>query len=145
MAYSDDLDDVSDSKAKGRGPNRPTPDLTKAFAKLVEEGSPFNVVCDYLGIPQSTFYNWQRKGRFYNQSPEAEPKFKAYGDFEAAIRKAGAAYYLELVRRLHDPKNARWNREMSILERRDRANFAKFDVLGAAAEAETLDPDERYA
>lgn len=144
---SEDKEDQEQSLAKSRGPNRPTRELIKQFSALVEDGLPFDVACDFLGISSQSFWSWIRKGKFFNQSPESEPKYKVYGDFEQAVKKSAAVYYHKLVNRLHDPKNLKWQRDLAILERRDRKNFAKYDLLsgGASQQLEELDPDSRYA
>lgn len=134
--------DDSESLAKNRGPNRPTPDLIKQVCNLIEEGLPISSVLDYLGISPQTFYTWYRKGKLYNEDPDLEPKHKIYGDFEIAIKRAHASYQLTLIRRLH--KDEKWSRALAILERRDKKNFSKFDPF-AGETLEQIDPDQKFS
>lgn len=134
--------DDSESNVKARGPNRPTPELIKQVCNLVEEGLPITSVLDYLGISPQTFYGWYRKGKMYNDSPDVEPKYRIYGDFELALKKAHASYQLTLIRRLH--KDEKWGRALAILERRDKKNFSKFDPFSGES-LEQIDPDERFS
>ena len=133
-----------ESKAKSRGPQRPTKELILQFVELIEQGVSLDVTCDYLGVAQQTCSQWIKKGRAYNTYPESEPKYEIYGDFEAALKKAAATYNIRMVKRVHNAEKG-WSRDLAILERRDRKNYSKYDVMGGQGPLESLDPDQKYA
>ena len=125
-----------------RRPSKLTQELIVQVCDLLEQGMPMDGVCDFLGIAPQTFWTWLRKGTLYLQDPEIQPKYRLYGDFILNTRRSAAAYRLHLLNRLHTGSN--WSREMSILERRDRKNFSRFDPYGYGT-YEQLDPDEKFA
>lgn len=119
-----------------------TDELVQQFCELVAEGMPMDGACDYLGIHSSTFWAWMRRGQHYCDDPEnSNPEDKIYGDFVKTCKRATAEYRLWLLRRIHNSKD--WKRELSILERRDRQNFGRFDLSGGTP-FEVLDADERF-
>ena len=98
-------------------------------------------VCDFLGIAPQTFWTWIRKGTLYLQDPEIQPRYKLYGDFMLNTRRSAAVYRLTITRKLHN--SSTWSRELAILERRDRKNFSRWDVMGGGG-YETLSIDEKF-
>lgn len=116
--------------------------LIKEFCDLVKKGLPADGVCDYLGINETTYWSWIRRGQKYLDG-DGEPKEDAiYGKFVAEFRRATACYRLERIESLHRPGNDLWTREMAILERRDRKSFSKYDIAGGTDE--DIDPDEKF-
>jgi len=114
--------------------------LIRQFTSLVERGLPLDGVCDYLGLPGITFFNWLRKGDAYLTGNGELKEYRMYGEFVRLLRKATAKYRLILVDRLHGDED--WIRCMTILERRDRRNFSRKEPSGGGEES--LNPDERF-
>ena len=117
-------------------------DLLLRICRLISKGLPFDGVADYLGIGPTTWSVWLRRGEAYlsGGSSAADKKERVFGDFVLSSRKALALYRKKCVRNLHGGKD--WVRWMTILERRDRANFSRNDQ--SMAEVEEFDPDDRF-
>lgn len=118
-----------------------SPEIVPRFMELIMRGLPPDGVCDYLGIPNSTFWEWLKKGENAVESKSVAEKDKHYADFYLAFRKASAEYRLGLLDRLHRGKK-NWTCFMTILERRDRPNFSKYDQGGG--DYQEFDPDEKF-
>lgn len=112
------------------------------FAKLVERGLPFDGCCDYLGISNTTFHSWRRKGTRYIDGDCEPPEDEIFGRFVNAIKKAYANYRLARLDSMHGRGNQYWARDMTILERRDRHNFSRNDPQGGGES--DFDPDETF-
>ena len=112
-----------------------TDKLIAQFVKFIERGLPADGVCDYLGIANTTFWSWMRKGEKFILGAGEPKKFRLYGKFVKAFRRATAAYRLGLIEHLHRQGNINWTRPMAILERRDRGNFSRMEVAGGSDES----------
>lgn len=120
---------------------RLTPKLRKQFCTLIGRGLPMDGCCDYLSVSPSHFREWLRKGENYihgNHEPKNHQKF---GRFYLALRKAHAAYRLKILGKLHEGEK-NWTCWMTVLERRDRTSFSRYDSGGT--ELDDYDPDERF-
>jgi hypothetical protein len=103
---------------------------------------PLNAICDLLGVPASKFWSWRKRGDNWidgNGEPEED---SVYGEFVLATRKAFATYQRGCIRRLHTDGNKDWVRIMTILERRDRANWGRNDPQGGVED--DRNPDDRF-
>lgn len=121
-------------------PTKLTADLIDHFTDLIIRGLPIDGVCDYLSINPTTFWMWVHRGE---RRLGGETGVKSiYGEFLVSIRQAGAEYRLMLVDRMHTTHSNLWTRDMAILERRDRKNFARIGPVGG--EESEYDPDEKF-
>ena len=112
-----------------------TDKLIRECVELVLEGLPIDAVCDYLTISKSAYYDWKEKGeRFLDQSytgrkvmyPEDEP----CAVFVQAVIKAKATWQREILKRSFQDRNkSTWIRDMTMLERRDRANWGRNETV----------------
>lgn len=116
--------------------------LTEQFCNLIKRGLPTDGCCDYLGITADQFWKWIRKGEQYIESEGEEAELEMYGWFYHSIRKASAAYRLDILDKLHIEDDKYWACWMTILERRDRKTFSRYDQGGG--DLEDYDPDERF-
>lgn len=124
--------------------------LTPDFVRLVEEGHPFAVICDFLGLPYPTFWHWMNNGTSYldlgaKHDPESKQNkdHKVFAEFVLGCRKALATYKMRVHKRLHlEDAPEEWRRDMTILERRERDTWAKDDPMGGTQDS--YDPDERF-
>lgn len=117
-------------------------ELIADLCDLLEEGLPLDGCCDYLGISTTAFLEWRRKGELYGRQPKVPKEYRLYVRLWLKTRRAHAIYRLERQRRLNDPKNRDWVRDLAILERRDRLNYGKKEPEGGGME--DFDPDERF-
>lgn len=120
-----------------------TPALRKEFCELVREGAPLDLACDYVGISNGTFYNWKHLGETWidEGQPEKDPN-RVFGHFLIEARKALAFYRIKTIRHLHTSPSGTWQREMTILERRDRKNFGRQEIAGG--DETSYNPDDRF-
>lgn len=112
------------------------------FCELIKRGLPPDGVCDYLGIANTTYYSWVRKGQAFVEGNGSPKEYEVYGEFIKEFKKATAEYRLRLVDRLHRTKANNWYRDLAILERRDRKSFGRHQPQGGLDE--DYDPDERF-
>lgn len=118
--------------------------LTDTFAEYLEEGNPVSVVCDLVGISTYVFRNWIRRGELYESDVligrhiAADERFYR---FLLKVRKAEALWKRERVIRLGIKKTPYWQRDLALLERRDRMNWGK-DVK--EVRPDEYDPDESF-
>ena len=122
--------------------------FVKRFCTLIEvHGLPPDGCCDYLGLSPTVFHSYINRGRDYLDDPEQCPdQWAEFAAFYQRLRKATARHRLKCLRNLHrnaigNGKGA-WTAWMTILERRDRANFSKYDQGGG--DAQQYQPDERF-
>ncbi len=125
-----------------------TPRLIKECVKLILEGLPIESVCDFLTISRSAYYDWKEKGeRYLDQSytsrnpeyPEDEP----CAIFVQAVIRARASWQRAILQRsFQDANKATWIRDMTMLERRDRAIWGRNETV-SVIDAPPL-PDDSY-
>lgn len=126
-------------KKTGRESKLLSPALIRQIAGLIQRGLPFDVAFEYVGLHAQRYSEWLAMGNAFLISGEPAAH-EVYGDFVLAVRKARAAYILKRVDRIHT--SWEWRRELALLERRDRRNFARIEAPGGVPES--LDPDERF-
>lgn len=117
--------------------------LIRQFTILLGQGLPVDGACDYLGVSPSRYMEWRRRGEIYLDGEGSPREWAIYGEFVIETRRALAAYRLEQIRRLHNPKNDQWRQQLAVLERRDRPNFGKYEPVGETTPDE-FDRDERF-
>ena len=113
--------------------------VTRQLCALVEEGLGFESALNYLGIRPEPFFRWINKGELYWRTNATNPKFRIYGEFVMALRKAQAVYVLTQTRDLRQKKG--WFRALNVLERRDRKTWARREPQGGSLDS--YDPDEK--
>ena len=125
-----------------------TTKLIKECVELILEGLPIDRVCDYLSVSRAAFYQWKDKGeRYLNEihtsSGVAYPEDEDCAVFVQAVVRAKAEWQLGILRRSFQEKNkATWIRDMTMMERRDRANWGRSEVINTVASAPL--PDDSY-
>lgn len=120
--------------------------IANACRYLAYDGLPVNHACALLYITESTWYTWERRGRnaLEGRPESSRPKDEAlYSLFYQEIKKAQATYQLNKLRtslnlRRYAPN---WARDLTILERRDRANWGRDTASGNRG---VVAPDERF-
>lgn len=125
-------------------------DTIEAFCDLVREGLPADGVCDYMGIPNVTYWTWIKHGVEYLEGGGGPAGHAIYGKFCLMFRKATAEHRLQLVReatsrrrtRKTDKNRNNWMRALAILERRDRKTFSRKEPLGGTNES--YSPDDKF-
>lgn len=125
-----------------------TDKLIRDCVELILEGLPIDAVCDYLTIGRAAYYNWKEKGeRFLDQSYTDRrvqyPEDEQCAIFVQAVIKAKASWQRAILERSFQERNrATWVRDMTMLERRDRANWGRNETV-SVIDAPPL-PDEAY-
>lgn len=116
--------------------------IIKQFCDLIKMGRTVDSVCDFLGIPNNTFWSWMRRGEKYlNGNCEPEGHY-LYGLLMFKLKKATAQYRFSMVDKLHNAGKGTWIKFMAILERRDRKNFSRLELPGGGEDS--MDADERF-
>lgn len=129
-------------------PKKLTDKLIEECCELVLEGLPIMRVCDYLGISNATYYDWKDRGeRYLNQQySDAGPQYpedESYAVFVQAVVRSKAEWQLAILRRSFGSLNkATWIRDMTMMERRDRAHWGRSETISHVAQAPL--PDEAY-
>lgn len=125
-----------------------TDKLIEECCELILEGLPIERTCDYLGISRAAYYQWKERGeRFLNQLHDKSgpdyPEDESYAVFVQAVVRSKAEWQLALLRRSFGEKNkATWVRDMTMMERRDRQNWGRSEVISHVASAPL--PDDSY-
>lgn len=123
-----------------------TKELIKEFCALIERGIPADTACDYFSISNSTYWSWLRKGQVYNEADDEESpnirRYKVYGIFYTAFRRAVATYKINMVDSLHKGKGNNWTRDLAILERRDPDSFGR--ATAGNANSDHFDSDDSF-
>lgn len=124
------------------GPHRLDDKLISQFSRYVRKGLTFETCCELLSINYSLFLFWKRCGESYlaAEGADREPKDEMCARFVRQYRLAFGQYKEGLNDRLHN--SPWWRREMAILERRDRKNYARAEVLGG--DEDQFVPDEKF-
>lgn len=117
-----------------------TPSITRQFCRLIREGLPTDGVLDYLGVDSASFHMWKRRGQKYLDRGYPA-KWKKYAIFLRNFRRALAQWRLDRIRSMQTAGRF-WTREMTLLERRDRRNFSRWEQPGGTED--DYDPDERF-
>jgi len=104
-------------------------ELIAAIVDLTLKGLPADTICDYLGIWQSTFYRWTTRGKQYIEANFTPAEDEIFGRLVVEIRRAFAGYKKRIITKMH--KSRMWPREMTILDRRDRRNFGRYEQVSS--------------
>ena len=139
-----------------RSSERVRPDVLRVVEQHMAEGLPVEPACLLAGITPGTYYLWELAGKEYL---ELGPGTTYYGnrhvrrneehaEFYLRIERARALYQQVVIRRSinTDKYNPNWVRDMSVLERRYRKDWARYDkMIAPEQQAPTGAPtDERY-
>ena len=95
-----------------------TPEIQAELIKCIEAGMYYRLACDAVGIGNTTFYEWLKKGKLKNADP-------MYKNFRNAVKKARgscAGNALEMIK-AHSVKE--WTAAAWLLERRYRKYYGK--------------------
>lgn len=109
-------------------PTKLTPALTDRICELIEVGMPYHLVCDAVGIVESTFYDWIEKG---TQSTTK----KEFSEFSKRVNQSKAKVVEQYLQRLDGySKNGSVYATTWFLERRCPEDFGRKDKLDMKAE-----------
>jgi hypothetical protein len=151
MVYVETKLDVDSMSAKelsnfvlSRQRNKLTPKLIDQFFQMGDRGVPFDAVCDALRVSKANFHQWVRRGELFLESEGGnDPEEAIYALFVQRMKESTASYRHRIIEELHTPDQGNdWIRLMTILERRDKRNFSRQDLAGAATDAS--DRDEAF-
>jgi hypothetical protein len=116
-------------------------ELTKRFCRLIRRGLPPDSVCNLLGISGRTFWVWMQRGMQFIEGDREPKEWAIYGYFYFQYKKAHGVFMLRVHKDLS--KDVRyWAKHMTILERRDRRNYGRYDQPGG--DDTSMEPDERF-
>lgn len=94
---------------------------------MVEDGIPYDTAGALYGLSKSTIYEWIRKGNAYRDADKfnRNPNHRKCALFSYYIKRARAIFLWGLIKSINDSsaENKKWDRDWSILVRRDRANW----------------------
>lgn len=113
-------------------PTNCTPELTKAFADIVEGGGSFTEACAKLEMSRGTYYLWAGK---------ADEGEEPYLSFMIAVKKAEASAVLESVKVIRSGAQGWQGSAWYVERRRPEWRMPKGDtfvVQGTASSAEEL-------
>ena len=109
-------------------PNAMAGAFIEVFSEHLEDGIPVDVVCDLVGVSIRTYNHWVRKGEAYEESlihgTDCDED-KEYHQFLVEVRRAQAIWKKERVLRLNRELTPIWQKELALLERRDRVNWGR--------------------
>jgi hypothetical protein len=119
-------------------------DLIRRFCEYLKKGVPIDITCDLLSISVMIYSHWKKKGENWLNSDGSnrERGHEIYAYFVQEMRKAVGEYKTDRIIKAHTLMPGLWQRELAILERRDRKNFSKYENLGG--EGDVYEPDERF-
>lgn len=100
---------------------------------MVANGYPATSACDYIGITDTRFQTWRRKGELVRQGDTSIKDGHLFLLFVLGLRRAGAEWVMERVREAQSRMNRNWYRDLRLLQVRDRLNFAQ-DAQGGSEE-----------
>lgn len=107
-----------------------TPELQDQICRLLAAGNYIETVCDLVGIHESTFYNWMKRGeRGWKQDQDA-----GFLEFFKAVKKARAqAEVMSLAHIRKAGLDGQWQADAWFLERSfpDRWGRRRLEVTGA--------------
>ena len=92
------------------------------------EGNPIDVACDLVGVSLATYSTWIKRGEVYESmvlTGEEVPADERYYSFMLRMRKARAVWLRRRVVLLGQDRTPYWQRDLALLERRDRLNWGK--------------------
>ena len=93
-----------------------TPELIKNIESFLKEGNYVNVVCNFLGIDESLFYKWLRKGE--------KQKSGLYRDLCQSVKKAESAAEILAVRDVKAGDKG-WTSRAWFLERKFKDRWGR--------------------
>lgn len=107
-----------------------TEERRKEIEGYLAEGLPIAHTCALVGITEDTYYRWQKWGEKYLDGTGPE-EHEIYGRLSEGCKAAIAQWQLGKIRTsLNTEKYApNWVRDMTILERRDRAHWGRQDTI----------------
>ena len=98
-----------------------TTDLINKASKYISEGHYINVVCKYLAINESTYYDWIKK----SIADEEQNKETIYTKFSKAIKEAEAiAEMKQLQNILKASSDGTWQASAWYLERKHKNRWS---------------------
>lgn len=103
-----------------------TKSLIKEAEQLIKMGNYVTTVCDYLGIHQSTWYNWLQEG--------AAAKSGMKREFFETIKKAESHAEIRNVGLIQKAAESDWKAAMTYLERKFPDRWGRKDRITAEME-----------
>lgn len=121
-----------------------TPETLAEVERYLLKGLPIIHICGLVGLSEESYYKWLRFGKAYFESDDPLPHHEHYGAFYQMHHRATAAWQMDIIDRslTGDQYKAVWVRDMTILERRDRANWGRDDKYNGQRGG--ADPDMKF-
>ncbi len=106
-----------------------TPELQQDLVTVIAVGNYYTTACAYVGLPESTFYSWLKRGeeellrlvKIETETGKTEKPKKTeliYLEFLEAIKKAEAGAEIAAVLTVKSAFGKNWQAAMTFLERR---------------------------
>lgn len=106
----------------GRTPIFTDPDIKADFLKAIKMGLSIEKACEYAGVNELTFYNYQNKAE---EDEKAGKKDTVYIKFIKDFKKARASCVIKHVSIIEEASNkGSWQASAWMLERRFAKDFA---------------------
>lgn len=123
------------------------------IAMHMQDGVPFDVACDLVGIDHNEAFKWSERGFSYLRAADDQVALmpdhlvtlaERYAYFYVRITKAFALFKHDVV--IEDIRGPGWARGISTLERRDPSNWGRLTPRGedSGSKLETFDPDPSF-
>ena len=104
------------------------------------KGIPFTAICDYLGINDTTFQAWRRKGELALQGHgDDTDESRLYATFVLAMKRASAEVIMTHARNAQTSQQ--WYRSLRLLQILDKANYGNDPQGGSDA---MMNPNESF-
>lgn len=108
------------------------PERQKAIITMLEAGGYVDEACQAVGIDESTYYNWLKRGKDeedrINAGIAPTPKETPFFEFFKAVRQAQAEGIMSHLMNIdHHAKNGTWQASAWILERKQPRKWGRFD------------------
>ena len=102
--------------------------LIQEMCRYLKQGVPIFTTCQAVGIAESTYYDWVKRGQGFHQERSQE---EIYVKFVEEVEKAVAASEVNLLRDIIKDKS--WHAKAWILERRFPKRWSKQSTLEQGA------------
>jgi hypothetical protein len=122
-------------KSRGGRPTKFTEKIINDILKYIETGSTYRDACLLSGISETTFQDWNKKGK----SAILNGVVDKFSGFSARIQQSEAKYRAYLLQCVNTQIPTDGNLALKVLERLDSERFGKKNKLDVTMEIEELD------
>lgn len=122
-------DTTKRSSGRPYGSDLLTPELIEKLEhSIVQDNLPLYIAGELHEVYRRNIQQWMMNGeKIHNGTPEQDrtPAEALYVQFYIRMKKAQATWQMNQLREMKDKGNAHWQREMTLLERRDREHYSR--------------------